>query len=141
MRNILLFLTVIFVLLAGADSASAQTENPQEKKQTRSGSFVIQQAENGKYYFVLKSSNGQEILKGYQFGSEEKVREAVAGVKAQAADESNFDPRSETQFYFFLKGSDGKAIGRSENYTTEAAMKRGIEAVKRTAPDAEIKPQ
>lgn len=137
MRNIILFLAVIFVLFAGAGGASAQAETP---RQTRAGHFVIQQADNGKYYFVLKSSNGQEILKGYQFSTEEKVREAVGAVKTQAGDEGNFDPRSETQFYFFLKGSDGKAIGRSENYATEAAMKRGLESVKRTAPGAEIKP-
>lgn len=136
MRKVFLFLTVSFVLFACANIVSAQADGP---KQTRAGYFVIQQAENGKFFFVLKSSNGQEILKGYQFGSEEKVKDAIASVKQQAGDEANFDPRSESQFYFFLKGTDGKAIGRSENYTTESAMKRGLDSVKRTAPGADIK--
>ena len=105
--------------------------------QTRAGHFDIEKTEAGKYYFILKSSNGQEILKGYQFGSEDKVKDAIAAVKQQAADDANFDLRNEnSQWYFFLKGADGKAIGRSENYTSEAAMKRGVESVKRTAPGA-----
>ncbi len=127
MKKTFLLLSMIFVLFAPAVFA----------QQTRPGHFEIVKTEQGKYYFVLRSSNGREILKGYQFGSEDKVREAVAKVKLQAPDEANFDPRNEKeQFYFFLKGPDGKAIGRSENYTTEAAMKRGIESVKKTAPDA-----
>jgi uncharacterized protein YegP (UPF0339 family) len=105
----------------------------------RKGHFEIVKTDAGKYYFVLKSSNGQEILKGYQFAGEEKVQDAIAKVKAQAADDANFDARNEKeQFYFFLKGADGKAIARSENYTTEAAMKRGIESIKKTAPEAAV---
>jgi uncharacterized protein YegP (UPF0339 family) len=130
MKRKILFLAVIFVLSASAVFA----------QQTRKGHFEIVKTDQGKFYFVLLSANGQEILKGYQFGSEDKVREAIAKVKQQAAGEENFDPRSEKeQFYFFLKGAEGKALARSENYTTEAAMKRGIESVRRTAPEAEIK--
>ena len=124
----LIFLSLI-VLAFSVSIASAQ----------RKGHFEIVKTDAGKYYFVLKSSNGQEILKGYQFAAEDKVQDAIAKVKTQAADDANFDTRNEKeQFYFFLKGADGKAIARSENYSTEAAMKRGIESVKKTAPEAAV---
>jgi uncharacterized protein YegP (UPF0339 family) len=125
-----IFILSAMVLALFATAAIAQ----------RKGHFDITKTDAGKYYFVLRSSNGQEILKGYQFASAEKVQDAIAQAKAQAAADANFDQRNEkNQFYFFLKGADGKAIARSENYTTEAAMKRGIDSIKRTAPDAEIK--
>ena len=107
--------------------------------QARKGNFEIVKTEQGKYYYVLKASNGQQILKGYQFGTEGKARDAIVRVRQQAVDDANFDQRHENeQFYFFLKDAEGKAIGRSENYTTEAAMKRGIESVKKTAPEAAV---
>jgi uncharacterized protein YegP (UPF0339 family) len=139
MKRSLLFFALFFSLFAAAGAVRAQDGNTNESRQTRAGRFDILKSEQGKFYFVLRSSNGREILKGYFFNSEDKVKDAIANVRQQAADDANFDARSETQWYFFLKGKDGKAIGRSENYTTEAAMKRGIESVKRTAPDALIK--
>jgi uncharacterized protein YegP (UPF0339 family) len=128
MKRSLLFILLLFALaIAGYG-------------QTRAGHFDIEKTGQGKFYFVLRSSNGQEILKGYQFGSQDKAADAIAKVKQQAAGDANFDLRDENgQFYFFLKGPDGKAIGRSENYSTDAARKRGIESVKRTAPDAEVR--
>ncbi len=105
----------------------------------RKGHFEIVRTEQGKYYFVLKSSNGQEILKGFQYGSEDKAREAAGKARGLAMDDDNFDQRSSgDQWYFFLKSSDGRAVAQSERYTTEAAMKRGIESVKKTAPEAAV---
>jgi len=127
----LIFLSTIILALSVVTAATVPAQ--------RKGHFEIVKTEQGKYYFVLKSSNGQEILKGYQFASADKVQDAIAQAKAQAADDANFDQRNEkNQFYFFLKGADGKAIARSENYTTEAAMKRGIDSVKKTAPEAAV---
>lgn len=131
MKKILLLSSIVLAFFATAATASAQ----------RKGHFEIVKTDAGKYYFVLKSSNGQELLKGYQFASADKVQDAIAQAKAQAAADANFDQRNEkNQFYFFLKGADGKAIARSENYTTEAAMKRGIDSVKKTAPEAAVNP-
>jgi len=125
-KTILLF--VVFLTIF-ATAALAQ----------RKGHFEIVKTDQGKFYFVLRSSNGQEILKGFQYGSEDKAREAVAKAKELAADDANFDQRSSsTQWYFFLKSSDGRAVAQSEHYTTEAAMKRGIESVKKTAPEAAV---
>jgi len=122
MKRTIFFLAVIFVLFSTAALA----------QQTRKGHFEITKSDQGKFYFVLRSSNGQEILKGFYYSTEDKVREAIARVKALALDEANFDPRGGgSQWYFFLKGADGRAVAQSEHYTTEAAMKRGIESVKK----------
>ena len=135
MRKIILLLLSIFILSVAAFAQQADGAKP-----ARVGHFQIAETETGKFHYVLRSSNGQEILKGYQFGSDQKAREAMEKVKLAAVDETNFDPRNEKeQWYFFLKGVDGKAIGRSENYATEAAMRRGIESVKKTAPGANPK--
>jgi uncharacterized protein YegP (UPF0339 family) len=129
MKKILLLSTIVLALLATAAFA----------QQTRKGHFEIAKSEQGKYYFVLKSSNGQEILKGFYYSTEEKVTEAIDKVKQFAANDANFDPRgSNNQWYFFLKGADGRAVAQSEHYTTEAAMKHGIESVKKTAPEAAV---
>ncbi|HEV7645136.1 MAG TPA: YegP family protein [Pyrinomonadaceae bacterium] len=127
MKKLLLFSLLVLSLFTTA--AYAQ----------RKGHFEIVKTEQGKYYFVLKSSNGQEILKGFQYGSEDKAREAAGKTRGLAMDEANFDQRSRgEQWYFFLKSSDGRAVAQSEYYTTEAAMKRGIESVKKTAPEAAV---
>jgi len=88
---------------------------------------------------VLKASNGQRILTGFFFSTEEKAKDAIEKVKERVGDDANFDIRSGKQWYFFIKGEDGKAIAQSERYTTEAAMKKGIESVKKTAPEAALK--
>jgi uncharacterized protein YegP (UPF0339 family) len=130
MKKLLLFSFLALALFVTASTAAYAQ---------RKGHFEIVKTEQGKYYFVLKSSNGQEILKGFQYGSEDKALEAVAKTKGLAMDDANFDPRSSgEQWYFFLKGNDGRAVAQSERYTTEAAMKRGIESVKKTAPEAPV---
>ena len=127
MKRAALFFVIIFSLSIFASA------------QARKGHFEIVKSEQGKYYFVLKSSNGQEVLKGFYYSTEEKARESVNKTRQLAADAVNFDPRGGgSQWYFFLKGSDGRAVAQSEHYTTEAAMKRGIESVRKTAVDAEI---
>jgi uncharacterized protein YegP (UPF0339 family) len=129
MKKVFILLTVIFALFTSVAFA----------QQTRKGHFEIVKSDQGKFYFVLRSSNGKEILKGFYYSTEDKAREAVAKVKELAGDDANFDPRSDgSQWYFFLKSSDGRAVAQSEHYTTEAAMKRGIESVKKTAPDAAV---
>jgi uncharacterized protein YegP (UPF0339 family) len=136
MQKIILLLSITFICCAGA----AVAQDAESPKLARAGSFQIVKTETGKFHYVLKSSNGQEILKGYQFATEARAQAAIAAVQEAVAGDSNFDPRNEkSQWYFFLKGADGKAIGRSENYTTEAAMKRGIESVKKTALNATVK--
>jgi uncharacterized protein YegP (UPF0339 family) len=134
MKKALFLFPVLLVLFATV--AFAQNE-----KQPRAGRFEIQKSEQGKFFFVLKSSNGQEILKGFHYSTEDKANEAVDKVKHLVSDEVNFDIRSSgQQWYFFLKATDGRAVAQSEHYSTESAMKKGIESVKRTAPDAAIKP-
>jgi uncharacterized protein YegP (UPF0339 family) len=137
------FLILFAVLFLGTASLFAQADTapdqPAKPKMARHGSFEILQTESGRFYMVLKASNGQRILTGFFFSTEEKAKDAAGKVKERAVDDANFDIRSDKQWYFFIKGGDGKAIAQSERYTTEAAMKKGIESVKKTAPDAALK--
>ncbi len=138
MKRSLLFLALFLALSV---SAFGQDDGAAENKQTRAGRFDIQKTVQGRFYFILRSSNGQGILTGYFYASEDKVREAIAKVKGLVSDAANFDIRSGgQQWYFFLKSADGRAVAQSEHYTTEASMKKGIESVRRTAPEASVKP-
>lgn len=134
------FFILIAVLFVGAMCVSAQTDTggdqPATPKQARRGSFEILQTENGRFYMVLKASNGQRILTGFFYSTEEKAKDAAEKVRERVGDDANFDIRGDKQWYFFIKGEEGKAIAQSERYTTEAAMKKGIESVKKTAPEA-----
>ena len=137
------FFILIIVLFVGTAGVFAQTDTggdqPANPKLARRGSFEILKTENGRFYMVLKASNGQRILTGFFYSTEEKAKDAVGKVKERAGHDANFDIRSDKQWYFFVKGEDGKAIAHSERYTTEAAMKKGIESVKKNAPDAALK--
>lgn len=102
--------------------------------------YQIMTTSNGKYYFVLKTSNGQTILSGYNYTSKDDVTAKIGEVKTQAAADANYDVRKEgTKNYFFIKGADGKAIGKSEFYKTANSLKSGLASVKKNAPTAEIK--
>jgi len=137
------FFILITVLFLGTPYLFAQTEADADQlpkpKLARHGSFEILQTENGRFYTVLKASNGQRILTGFFYSKEEKAKDAIGKIKERVGDDANFDIRSDKQWYFFIKGEDGKAIAQSERYTTEAAMKKGIESVKKTAPEAALK--
>jgi uncharacterized protein YegP (UPF0339 family) len=137
------FFILFTVLFLGTAPLFAQTDTgsdqPAKPKLARHGSFEILQTENGRFYMVLKASNGQRILTGFFYSKVEKAKDAVGKIKERVGDDANFDIRSDKQWYFFIKGEDGKAIAQSERYTTEAAMKKGIESVKKTAPEAALK--
>ncbi|HEV7473124.1 MAG TPA: YegP family protein [Pyrinomonadaceae bacterium] len=134
----LIFIFVL-VLIAGAN-ALGQCGSGHEKtpSQPRHGSFEIRQTQSGRYSFVLKASNGREILSGFFYASVDKVKDAIEKTRTLATEDTNFDVRHDNQWYFFVKDANGKAVAQSEHYTTEAAMRKGIDSVRKTAPDATV---
>jgi uncharacterized protein YegP (UPF0339 family) len=137
------FFILFTLLFLGTAPLFAQTDadadQPAKPKLARHGSFEILQTENGRFYMVLRASNGQRILTGFFYSTEAKAQDSAGKVRERVGDDANFDIRSDKQWYFFIKGEDGKAIAQSERYTTEAAMKKGLESVKKNAPEAALK--
>ena len=102
--------------------------------------FQIFKGKNGEYYFNLKSSNGQVILKSEGYESKGGCKNGIASVKENAPDDSRYirEESKDGQYYFNLLAGNGEIIGTSETYSTAGNRDEGIEAVKKAAPDAPI---
>ena len=102
--------------------------------------FVIfKSPANSEYYYHLKASNGEKILSGEGYKTNQSCRNGIASVKENSPYDSRYERKDGYQNYTFnLKAANGERIGRSENYTTSAGRENGISAVKRDAPNAPI---
>lgn len=102
--------------------------------------FQIKESSNNQYYFVLRSGNGEIILKASEtYTTKQSCTGAIESVKINAPSDSRYGRNDSHQNYTFnLKAANGLILGNSENYTTASARENGIEAVKRDAPNAPI---
>jgi uncharacterized protein len=100
---------------------------------------IFKSAANQQFYYHLQSVNGEKILSGEGYSSNQACRTGIASVKLNSQIDSRYDRRDGYgNFTFNLKGGNGEIIGRSENYTTQANRENGIAAVKRDAPNSPI---
>ena len=102
--------------------------------------FQIKGSTNGQYYFILKSRNGEIILKASEtYVSKQGCANGIQAVKVNAPYDSRYSRNdSYSNYTFNLKSENGRVLGNSETYTTAANRENGIEAVKRDAPNAPI---
>ena len=102
--------------------------------------FQIKGSNNGQYYFILKSRNGEIILKASEtYLTKQGCTNGIYAVKANAPYDSRYSRNdSYLNYTFNLKAENGRVLGNSESYTTAASRENGIEAVKRDAPNAPI---
>lgn len=100
--------------------------------------FQIKNSTNGQYYFILKSKNGEIILKASEtYLTKQGCTTGINSVKINAPFDSRYSKKDSYQNYTFnLKAENGRILGNSESYTTAAARDNGIDAVKRDAPNA-----
>ncbi len=104
------------------------------------GKFVITKRKNGEFQFVLKATNGQEILASEGYTTMAACKNGIESVKKNAADEGRFERKEAKNGnpYFVLKAGNGQVIGTSEMYSGEAARDNGIASVMKNAPEAEV---
>ncbi|CAG2532008.1 YegP family protein [Maribacter dokdonensis] len=84
---------------------------------------------DGLYQFVLKSGNGQVLLKSIPFNSENETDSTIKDIKALKKTNGKFFERrtnTDGKFLVELKNSTGKIVGSSGLYTSEAGMENGI---------------
>ena len=117
------------------------------------GKFVISTANNGKFVFNLKATNGQVVLtssdmnetyEAAEAGAQAVKAVALAPVEDQTKEEKLegakfelYQDKSE-QFRFRLKDAAGDNLGKSEAYKSKTSAKKGIASVGRNAPEAPI---
>ena len=115
------------------------------------GKFIISAANNGKFVFNLKASNGEVILTASETYTSQSACEnginsvkknAGAPIEDQTRDEKQGHPKYELykdkggEFRFRLKAGNGQIIGKSEGYKAKASAKKGIASIAKNAPDA-----
>lgn len=103
--------------------------------------FYIKKQVNNEFYFILKSSNNETILKGEGYTTKQNCINGINSVKSNAPYDVRYERKitwNGSQYYFVLKAINGEPIGVSEMYNTTYARDNGISAVKRDAPNAPI---
>lgn len=101
--------------------------------------FYIKRQVNNEFYFILKSSNNETILKGEGYTTKQNCINGINSVKVNSPFDSRYERKttwSSSQYYFVLKSINGQPIGMSEMYNSLQGRENGIHAVKRDAPNA-----
>ncbi len=104
------------------------------------GKFEIKKAKDGQFYFNLKSSNGQEILKSEMYKAKTGAKNGIESVKKNAALDDRYDRRESKKGapYFVLLAGNKQIIGQSEMYSSASAMENGIQSVKKNGAGASV---
>ncbi|VXC06160.1 YegP family protein [Maribacter litoralis] len=88
---------------------------------------------DGFYQFILKSGNGQVLLKSIPFNSENETDKTIRDIKSLKKSNGKFFERrtnTDGKFLVELKNSTGKIVGASGFYSSEAGMENGILNIK-----------
>jgi len=104
------------------------------------GKFELKQAKNEQFYFNLKASNGQIILKSEMYKAKTGAKNGIESVKKNSASDERYDRRKSKKgdSYFVLLAANNQVIGQSEMYSSASAMENGIKSVKTNGPDAGV---
>jgi uncharacterized protein len=102
------------------------------------GKFVLSNAANSQYRFVLKAGNGETILTSELYASKAGAQNGIASVKENAPHDARYEKKNAANGspMFNLKAANGQIIGTSEQYSSTAARDNGITSVKNNAPGA-----
>lgn len=106
-----------------------------------SGHFEIHKSTDRQFYFHLKASNGEIILRSELYKAKESAQKGIASVQTNCIKDEKFEKKigKNGQFYFNLKAGNGEIIGNSEMYKTEASRDNGIVSVKANGTTTTIK--
>ena len=100
---------------------------------------VFKSSANAQYYYRLRAANGEIILSGEGYTTNQSCRKGIASVKENALHDNMYERRNAPDNYVFnLKAANGQIIGRSENYRSAVGRETGIAAVKENAAAAPI---
>tara|TARA_B100000378_G_scaffold276363_1_gene274145 strand:- start:9277 stop:9615 length:339 start_codon:yes stop_codon:yes gene_type:complete len=102
--------------------------------------FQIIQTLKGLYYFRLKASNGEIILRSEAYTSKQGCLNGIESVKYNSREDGNYITKTSSngKYYFNLKARNGEIVGTSEMYNTKQRVLNGIEFVKTNASNAQI---
>lgn len=104
------------------------------------GTFEINKAKDGQFYFRLKAENGKVILASEMYQAKASAQNGIESVRKSAPVSDRYEKltSSNGKFYFTLKAANHQVIGNSEMYESERSRDAGIESVMNNAPEAEV---
>ena len=92
---------------------------------------IFKSTANSEYYYHLRATNGEIVLNGEGYTTNQSCRKGIASVKENAPFDSRYNRKGILTYSFNLEAGNGEVIGRSETYNSSAARESGIAAVKR----------
>ncbi len=101
---------------------------------------IIQNQDNGKFYFHLKAKNGQIILSSQGYTGKPACKKGIESVRTNGTDESNFEVKesNDGKHFFNLIAANKQVVGTSQMYKGMDGLKKGIQSVMTNAPDATV---
>ncbi|MEL0642368.1 YegP family protein [Pseudoalteromonas aliena] len=104
--------------------------------------FEIFTGTDNQFYFRLKASNSEIILKSEGYTTKQNCHNGIDSVKLNAPADPNYDRLTSTndKYYFNLKSAHNHQIigTSSEMYESAQGRDKGIESVKSNAPKADV---
>ena len=101
---------------------------------------TFQSPRNKKYYFNLKSNNGQVILSSQGYEKKAGCTNGIKSVQKNCGDDKCYDRKQAKngKFHFNVIARNKQIVGSSQRYASRATMENGVKAVKRVAPQAVV---
>lgn len=101
---------------------------------------IFKSDHSGKFYFRLKSRNGQVILQSQAYEAKSSAENGASSVAKHCRDAACYESKQTAngKWHFNLKSSNGQIIGSSQMYASQSTMKAGMEAIQRVAPIARV---
>ena len=105
------------------------------------GWYELTKSEKGQYSFVLKSGNGEVILRSEQYEAKSSATNGIASVQTNSALDARFAPSKakDGRPYFNLKAGNHQIIGTSQMYKDDAGCENGMKSVKTNGPTKTVK--
>jgi uncharacterized protein YegP (UPF0339 family) len=143
-----------FHLLAGNGQRMLQSEGYSRFSSSQNGitsvqnngvneaRYLLREANDGSWYFVLTASNGQIIGVSDLYSSKSSAQAGIAATVAVVKNTVEQGPAAQGairfevfkgingRYYFHLRARNGEIILASQGYTTRAAAINGVESVK-----------
>ena len=102
--------------------------------------FQIIRGENGKYYFRLRTGDGDVILQSESYAVRAGAEKGIDVVRLSVYQDEKFKRKIslDGKYYFDIVSIDGDILGTSKLYESLQGCENGIFAVKDLVPKASI---
>lgn len=101
---------------------------------------VFRKREDGQFYFILNSADGEIVLESDAHACKKACLEEISSIRIIARFDSNFTRVNHgfLDFSFLLEAGNGEIIAKCEGYHDTSAREDAIYAVKRDAVTAPV---